>query len=156
MDVLLAAATATDGAKLDPLVLAMFSIGGVFVTAGAGLFGAWVQGQREHSRWIRERRLDAYTQILTLHNEVDVLNMRTKAVAKAGVADSDTTVSVQRDRLIDMFPAAVTPLAILGPTAVSKASDKLVSLARNEDSSAYLAAENELIAAMRSALKIDG
>lgn len=44
--------------------LVLFSgLVGVLVTVSAGFLGAWVQSRREHRKWIRERRFEAFAQI---------------------------------------------------------------------------------------------
>ncbi|WP_434970378.1 hypothetical protein [Microbacterium sp. bgisy207] len=40
-------------------------VGGL-LALGGGLLGAWIQGRREHRRWIREQRFDAYQRALRL------------------------------------------------------------------------------------------
>lgn len=51
----------TSASPIDPTILALLSIfGGALLTAVAGLVGALIQGRREHQRWVRERRYDAY------------------------------------------------------------------------------------------------
>lgn len=59
----------------DPLLLALLPLAGVAVTVLAGLFGAWIQGRREHSRWIQETRYHAYVTFLQMI-EQDVWRIR--------------------------------------------------------------------------------
>jgi hypothetical protein len=47
------------GTVFDPL-LVILPIVTVLLTAGGAIFGAWIQGRREHARWVRDRRADAY------------------------------------------------------------------------------------------------
>ena len=54
-------------AAIDPTLLALLSIfGGAMLTALAGVWGAWRQSRREHTRWVRERRYDAYTEFVQI------------------------------------------------------------------------------------------
>lgn len=49
---------------LSGMELLLTALGGAAVTAAAGVLGAWVQGRREHKRWVRERRYEAYVRFL--------------------------------------------------------------------------------------------
>lgn len=47
---------------IDPTALSLLSIfGGAAITVGAGFLGAWIQGRREHKRWLRDQRFDLYS-----------------------------------------------------------------------------------------------
>ncbi|WP_295790896.1 hypothetical protein [uncultured Microbacterium sp.] len=60
-----AGADAAGAAAIDPTVLALLSIfGGALLTAAAGAWGAWRQSKREHVRWVRERRYEAYLEFI--------------------------------------------------------------------------------------------
>jgi hypothetical protein len=54
------AAQSADGITIDPALLAFIPIVTVLLTIFAGLIGAAIQGRREHARWLRDRRLDAF------------------------------------------------------------------------------------------------
>ena len=43
----------------------MSAFGAVAVTVTSGFVGAWIQSRREHHRWIRERRYEAYVAFLS-------------------------------------------------------------------------------------------
>lgn len=46
---------------IDPTALALLSIfGGVILTVIAGFIGAWIQGRREHAKWLRDQRMAAF------------------------------------------------------------------------------------------------
>jgi hypothetical protein len=50
---------------LDPTTQLLLTIfGAAFLTALAGFAGAWLQGRREHRRWLRQERLGAYLTFL--------------------------------------------------------------------------------------------
>lgn len=58
---------AASTAALDPTLLALLSIfGGALLTAAAGFWGAWRQSKREHTRWVRERRYEAYLDFVAM------------------------------------------------------------------------------------------
>lgn len=61
---------------LDPTAQVLLTIfGAALVTALAGFAGAALQSQRDHQRWVRERRLNAYVAWLkTAHGIRDVLD----------------------------------------------------------------------------------
>ena len=54
---------------IDPLLSLLV---GALGAALIGLLGAWIQSRREHSRWVREQRLDAYRTLLQLVDRVTV------------------------------------------------------------------------------------
>jgi DNA-binding helix-hairpin-helix protein with protein kinase domain len=45
---------------VQPIVLALIPILSVLLTVLSGLVGAWIQNRREHKKWVRERRFEAY------------------------------------------------------------------------------------------------
>lgn len=50
---------------LDPTLLALLSIfGGAALTVAAGFVGAWIQGRREHTKWLRDQRYLAHLDYL--------------------------------------------------------------------------------------------
>ena len=66
-------------AAIDPTLLAILSIfGGAALTAAAGFWGAWRGAKREHERWVRERRYEAYLDFnrtaRTISRQVTVLD----------------------------------------------------------------------------------
>lgn len=70
---------------LDPTVVVLLSIfGGALLTAVAGALGAFYQNRREHARWLRERRYEAYVQVLTLMDDVENLARQGQAAAAEG------------------------------------------------------------------------
>jgi len=81
------------GAAIDPTVLALLSIfGGALLTAAAGAWGAWRQSKREHTRWARERRYEAYLEYIkalrTFHLiSADVMKLNTQIDALTADAD---------------------------------------------------------------------
>ena len=60
-----AAKDAAVAAGVDPFVLLVTALGGATVAALIGLLGAWIQNRREHSKWLRERRLARYDAFLS-------------------------------------------------------------------------------------------
>ncbi|WP_404435228.1 hypothetical protein LG322_08700 [Microbacterium aerolatum] len=128
---------------MDPTLLAVLSIfGGVAVTAAAGLLGAWIQGRREHKKWLRERRFEAYTRSYTLLQnwralkaDTDVMIAESKRVEHStDPADVATRKRVNaelqgvKDRMAVVF-ADVTEceseMQLLGPASVQHAINAL-------------------------------
>lgn len=105
MHLLVAAAATPDDAAIDPTTLALLSIfGGVIVTALVGLIGAWIQSTREHSRWIRERRLDAYIRFLGV-----VQAFEAERVEAAAVGAEIKVLAQQNDETHRRYEASTDP-----------------------------------------------
>jgi len=125
-------AAATESVALDPTALALLSIfGGVAVTVVAGFIGAWIQGRREHSRWVRSQRYIAYIAILETLVEIETayasddspevlyrrLNQRGQAAAILGTKDvaaafaalpiSGSPPYAERERLLRAMQSAL-------------------------------------------------
>lgn len=140
---------------MDPTLLAILSIFGGAVVAGFfGFFGAWVQGRREHTRWIREQRLDAYLKLVALHNEITSAEIARAALRPDSKAGSNEYVNNLLVGLSERFPAAVAPLAILGPGPVNEAAEAVMGAFNEGDLPACRAAEQTLTGEMRKALRI--
>jgi len=89
---------------IDPLVSLLV---GAFGAALLGLFGAWVQFGREHARWIREQRIDAYKTFLRV----------TEMMWPAQSPDR----TVWRAHMDDMS-AALGEVTLVGPDLVTTAA----------------------------------
>jgi hypothetical protein len=87
---------------IDPLVsLLIGAVGAALI----GLFGAWIQSRREHSRWVRERRYDAYLSFLVLndkHTSESRLNVGPKNDKQIAVA-------------VEPLSIAISTISLLGP-----------------------------------------
>ena len=156
---------------LDPTLLALLSIfGGVAVTVVAGLVGAWIQGRREHRRWLRERRLEAWSGLLTLlrlqplHGEAidkivaafedgppSRLKSTDERLRSWGASRVESIFSKSQDSQ-DSIVAAVTAVMLLGPL---DAVDALFNHLHERDEGTEEASEQafgELILRVRAAL----
>jgi len=58
--VILATETADQAVSIDPTLLALIPIVTAMLTILSGLAGAGIQGRREHAKWLRDRRLEAF------------------------------------------------------------------------------------------------
>jgi hypothetical protein len=105
------AASAHAVAGVDPLVLLVTAFGGAIVAVVGGLIGAWLQGRREHRKWIRERRLVRYDAVLD-------------AAAEAHFAKSinDEPGFVQG---LTATSAAVASILLVGPDEVHDLADNV-------------------------------
>jgi hypothetical protein len=58
-------------ATVDPLLYVLAgALGAAGLTAVAGFIGAWINSRRDHKRWEREQRLDAYRGFLRMTEQV--------------------------------------------------------------------------------------
>lgn len=165
---MLAAASMTTVA-IDPTVLALLPIAGVTLTIIAGLVGAWIQGRREHKRWLREQRYEAYTR--TVHVASTVRAVATEVVAivhdvqagtipeskRESTAAKLTERTAQLNELNDTASERMAPLVILGPKTVSDAYVALIDAMgppEAMDLSKVDRSESALSDAMRKALGV--
>jgi hypothetical protein len=185
MDIVAAAAAAAQEPAMDPTLLAVLSIfGGVAVTAGAGLFGAWIQSRREHRKWLRERRIHTYDRAHRLVEDMrygdhdrDVADHYIKKIEdlanEAGIPPAD------REKFVDQAREAVggdihsprgvydwtrdirarkveieASLALVGTPDVRRRLDKVIGTLNEKDTIAYQLELDGLEAAMRKALGI--
>ncbi|MGM1030618.1 MAG: hypothetical protein ACQEWM_12240 [Actinomycetota bacterium] len=162
------AATPVDSTGVDPVAVAVVSgLGGVALTALVALLGAWLQSRREHKRWIRERRLDAFIALMkNLHQlrdiaseaaEIEAARARLQLGKPSGGATGATeahehqvaAVEARSARLdervnagVESLVDALTPLAVLGPRNVQDAAgDVAEALARRDQTAADKAQE---------------
>ncbi len=73
-----------------------------------GLLGAWIQSKREHARWVRQHRLDAY---------VTFLNVTENATSRHNRPASDDDAEA-----LDQFSDALNTLRMVGPDNVFNAA----------------------------------
>lgn len=140
-----AAATA-----LDPTALAILSIfGGAALTVIAGFIGAWIQSRREHVRWVRERRFDAYTAadaVLTRMEGIERrIAMATDPIEREALARRLDDISR------DDMPDPISRLNLLGPAAVVAAKEAYQAA---KDDDARATAAKGFVRAMRAALDV--
>lgn len=172
-------AVTTAPAAMDPTLLALLSIfGGAALTVAAGFVGAGIQARREHARWLRERRFDAYTalseylhrnKILThdLHVKLQKTAALVERLESATEEDERVELRDEIQRLVAgdvsfeanmkanadaRFPA-VAAVMILGPAYVRAAAQAAINVPV-EDQQGRSRADDVLDAAMRRALGI--
>jgi hypothetical protein len=166
-------------AVLDPLALALLSIfGGATVTVIAGLIGAGIQGRREHRKWIRERRFEAYSQAYELLEQVRYFQEDEDADYSAeGKQYPDQLTPEQREKfrehlkeareahspggflrrwieIRELKVATSALLMLIGPPPVNLAVDKAADALLDKDKDAYDQALTNLSIEMRKALGV--
>lgn len=95
----------------------LVALGGAAVAALAGLFGAWIQSRREHAKWVRERRYDAFTRFFGYIERLDTW---------AGV-NADRPKELRSENPVDPLELqeAAGAISILGPDAMRDAGAEL-------------------------------
>lgn len=136
------------------------AMGGAVITA---LVGPAIQARRDHARWVRERRYEAFTHALEMLRSIRLLMSEAIQVATAprppGVTVEAalaraTTISEKAKELAADWPALSAPSSILGPDTVDKALGTAGEAVGRGDPDAILAAEEKLVAAMRKSLNV--
>jgi hypothetical protein len=148
---------------MDSALLAVLSIfGGAALTAGAGFIGAWLQSRREHSRWLREQRYEAFSRFMGYQHRIDVIkNKSDRLDAQMASASTDAKrdllladLEAHRSALGELeaaIPDAVTAIYILGSLDV-QAKGKTYMQGRLDGD--YSAAETAFLKAMRASLGV--
>lgn len=153
------AEAADAGASVDPIVLILSSAaGGAIVTALFTLFGTWVQSRREHKRWIRERRLEAFTAAYALTKAFHLnLSKQMKIARKKGTKRTDPDIKAlqaEADSLYSTAAATLAPLIILGPDEVAGYASDMQAAYEAEDWDALRVAELAFQDAARKSLGV--
>ncbi len=138
---------------MDPTLLAVLSIfGGAALTGLVGFIAAAIERRREHEKWVREKRYEAYVSALTLSAAMNSLADESAQMAETS-ASEDRKILL-RERLTSLsekaFEAAA-PFAVLGPESVDVLLVQLTNAPTFEERNT---AHNALIAEMRKTLKI--
>lgn len=154
-------------------------VGGLLAFVG-GLFGAWVQARREHSRWVREQRFEAYQRALRFiermrglgYDPVDdvIEELIAEDMLDAPEAEKDEMRERMRrrlgedDRRAEKFRAmramdeeradVMSLLALVGPSEVAVHLSETIAANTGENDSRYHAALENLMGAMWKPLGI--
>lgn len=145
---------AQTAAAIDPTVVALLSIS---LTVTAGFIGAWIQSNREHRKWLREQRYEAFLRVIGLLRQVKVLESTTQSTEHLTADDKTEALRRAIARLHELrntLADATTPLRVLGPSYVEDALQDFFSAdGPDRDEAASVGAEERLVAAMRRALR---
>lgn len=154
-------------------------VGGLLALIG-GLLGAWVQGRREHSRWVREQRFEAYQRALRFIERMRALDydpvddvieeLIAEDMPDAPEAEKDEMRERMRrrlgedDRRPEKFRAmramdeeradVMSLLALVGPIEVAVHLSETITASTSEDDDRYDAALEDLMGAMWKPLGI--
>lgn len=144
-------------ATVDPVLsLLIGALGAAVLTVIGGFIGSLLQSRREHARWIREARLEAYRDFLRIAERMPEITSK--------------EMTEREERYIDEMKDSLATVKLLGPDTVRIAAVKYMAAAverssafvkHHKGSDAYRAAERDyvltqtaLIAVARTKLKI--
>ncbi|HVX08064.1 hypothetical protein [Humibacter sp.] len=135
-------------------------LAGALLTVAGGLIGAWIQGRREHRRWLRERRYAAFVTVLTLINQMedidaDVRRVREEAIELPTAARKAELDSIENRlrKVADGFHACAAEFTVLGPDSVEGSLNRVASAMRGRKAvEEAVAARGELKSVMRATI----
>jgi len=166
--VILSAAAASSAPAIDPTFQILLTVfGAALVTALAGFAGAWLQGRREHARWVRERRYDAYVGAMQVAERWRHLratgNATVATVTSKDASEAERAVALGKlgdhievaESLRADVSDAAAPLELLGPASVVDAFNAMTDAYGSDDEEASETASTAFIATMRKTLRID-
>lgn len=151
---------------MDPLSLSLLSIfGGAGLTASAGLFGAWIQSRREHEKWVRERRYNAFVRVLDIMDRLSTLaqqatspsdfeELREAALHKGDKLAAAVSLIERSDALKDELNDAIAPVLLLGPESVREALLRVTEAMKSGDEEAARGARRDVIRLMQQTLGV--
>lgn len=149
---------------LDPTLQALLAIfGGALLAALAGLAGAAVEGKREHKRWLRERRHEAFIRAYTLIKGFDLNTSKQNKVAarllSANKIDESAAADLAKlqaeaDALFGTVAAELAPILVLGPASVAQQAIDMQLAYEADDKQAQQRAEASFILAAQQALAV--
>lgn len=113
--------------------------------------GAWIQSRREHKKWIRERRYEAYADL-----DATLARIEARWVIADGATDRrDEVARWMSKAVVEDFPGPVSRLNLVGPDRVVAAKDEYLFVwAHVDDASERRRVSNRLKSEMRAALGI--
>jgi hypothetical protein len=117
---------------MDPIVSVV--VGGL-IAVGGGFVGAWIQGRREHKKWLREKRLEAYVPTIAFLTEYELIlsgvsdhRSRVDGVIgsvsaaeaeelRSGLEPEEARAMEYRERV----PREMAAITVLGPESLAQA-----------------------------------
>jgi hypothetical protein len=163
--------------SLWPLVAVALALLTAAVGAAGTFVGSAMESRREHRRWLRERRYEAYTRAFALiqgfslnAHKVEKIAIR-KAQARGRVMALRSRKRQSRDvqddpkiralddyadRLYDSVADALAPIQLLGPVNVTKLALGMQKAYEAGDAEALGAAQWDFLEAAEKVLRIDG
>ena len=106
--------------EIDPLLsLLVGALGASLI----GLLGAWIQARRDHRKWLREKRFDAYRAFLVSMSTYEEL-----AKIEPTPQNAESTLKRLRD-LIENLSNSFETVSLLGPRKVNAVGQNWVNAA---------------------------
>lgn len=147
----------------DATLILFSGLAGVLVTVTAGFIGAWLQSRREHSKWVRERRLEAFTKSYrTITSMLNFQRDQAQAIADLAGRPGELVEHLVEDQrrlreIRDEAMESVVALDLLGTLEVSHQASRVKQmLTARADTDAVLDAIEEMVTAMRNAIGVRG
>jgi hypothetical protein len=175
MDVALVVGAATP--TVDATLLAWLPVlggaaAGAVIAAAFGVLGAAIESKREHKRWLRERRYDAYVRAFALSKGYDLNLSKTKRVVEN--LEEEIGKDVEEDVVLKMLrndkdlseldaqlsglhasaAEVLAPAVLLGPASVTGPLIEMQLAYEADDKKAAGRAEVEFQNAARRVLKV--
>lgn len=107
-------------APVDPLFALLV---GALGASLLGLLGAWIQSRREHRKWLREQRFEAYRQFMIDMSDMSRIVSQTPTLLNAGALKADI------ETLVERFSHSFEAVSLLGPKSVNAAGTEWTSAA---------------------------
>lgn len=106
----------TSTAPVDPLwALLIGAFGAALLTVIGGLIGAWIQAVREHRKWLRERRFEAYLDFMNGMSELSEI-----ADIEPNLENAER-IKTMAEALTRRLLSSGDAVSMLGPRAVNAA-----------------------------------
>lgn len=111
---------------VDPLIaLLVGAFGAALLTVIGGLIGAWIQSIRDHRKWLRERRFEAYRDFM-----IDMAQLSELVSTKITVSNAER-VKTRLQAVSDDITRSAEAVSLLGPRAVNAAGQDWFGAAKN-------------------------
>lgn len=172
------AAAASDWSFLGDLwpVIAGAVLSGAVLAGVVALFGAWIESRREHRRWLRERRYEAYTRVYALIQAFNLNAGKTERIArrlvppsvengpkwrlKVGLWQVRTNRSIRAllaedDSRYGTVGEVLAPILLLGPREVTVHALAMQNAHEAGDREAYGKASRAFLRAAAKVLKVE-
>lgn len=166
---MLTAADTAATVAIDPAVLALIAtLSGAGIAVLGGLLGAWIQGRREHAKWLRDARLRAFVSIETTLNKMErqdrdhlLFKSQLEKAKTDGNIEMMTTMNAQMTALAERalqtgqdIAVDLAQLRLVGPDKVASLVENVAGTMFENDAARLYAARSLARNAMRKALGI--
>lgn len=120
-----AGAVEATSTAIDPLfALLVGAFGAASLTVVGGLIGVWIQSVRDHRRWLRERRFEAYLDFI-----IDMSKLSDLATTKVDARNA-ASVKQKLEAWSEQIRRSSEAVSVLGPIAVNAAGQDWMGAAR--------------------------